>query len=236
MSNSLSKLEILFEDNHLLVLNKPAGWIVQGAQPADTSLLEEARKYIGQKYNKPGNVYLGVVSRLDRPVTGVVPFARTSKSAARLSEQFKNRSVEKGYWAIVQGDLKQPEGTLHDWLTRDEIRAKTRCHQVEVPHSSEAILHYQLIGSGEDDLHWIEIELETGRKHQIRAQLAAIGCPILGDQKYGSQTKWYPDCIALHCRRMVVQHPTLLTTLCWEASLPEGWLRLEVVKKLGLAR
>ncbi len=236
MSNSQSNLEILFEDNHLLVVNKQAGWIVQGAQPGDASLLEEARKYIGEKYNKPGSVYLGVVSRLDRAVTGIVPFARTSKSAARLNEQFKKRTVEKIYWAIVQGELKQTEGTLHDWLTRDESRAKTLCHRTKVANSTEAIMHYRWIGSGEDNLHWIEIELETGRKHQIRAQLAAIGCPILGDHKYGSRTKWVPDCIALHCRKMVIQHPTLQTALHWEASLPEGWQRLDVVKKLGLAR
>lgn len=236
MNYALTSQNILFEDNHLLVVNKWAGCIVQGAQPGDSSLLESARKYIGDKYNKPGNVFLGVVSRLDRVVTGVVPFARTSKSAARLNDQFQNRSVEKIYWAVVQGKLEQPSGTLQHWLVRDENRAKTVCHPDKVSNSSQAVLKYHSIATAGNNLHWVEIALETGRKHQIRAQFEAIGCPILGDLKYGSRAPWAPESIALHCRKLVLQHPTLQTTLQWEASLPGTWFQSALAKDLGLPR
>jgi 23S rRNA pseudouridine1911/1915/1917 synthase len=236
MIYSLSNQDILFEDNHLLVLNKRAGCIVQGAQPGDASLLESARTYIGEKYNKPGKVFLGVVSRLDRVVTGVVPFARTSKSAARLNAQFQGRSVEKIYWAMVQGRLEQPSGTLQHWLVRDENRMKTLCHPNERTNSSPAILKYRSLASAGDNVHWIEIALETGRKHQIRAQFEAIGCPILGDSKYASRATWPPESIALHCRKLVLQHPTLRTTLQWEARIPSAWLQFALAKELDLPR
>ncbi|MDZ4852217.1 MAG: RluA family pseudouridine synthase [Pirellulaceae bacterium] len=220
------RLPVLYEDNHLLVVNKPSGWIVQGASPNDTSLIVEAAEYLRAKYQKPGKVYVGVVSRLDRVVTGVLPLARTSKAAARMSEQFRERSVEKVYWAVVTGEPSSTNPRLHHWLARDEKRAKTYRCDPSVPGAVEASLVFRILESWEH-LHLIEIQLETGRKHQIRAQLEAVGCPVVGDRKYGSSMTWH-DSIALHCRRISLVHPTLKSKFSWQAPLPNNWDKLAI--------
>lgn len=214
-------MDILYEDNHLLVLNKPAGWVVQGATAGQKSLLEWGRNYIGEKYAKPGNVFLGVVSRIDASVTGVVPFARTSKAASRLSEQLRSRSIQKKYWALVEGRVPQETSNLEHWLLRRESDLITRIVPPNTPQSKKAILNYKRIASI-DHCDLLEIELVTGRKHQIRAQLQALGNPILGDQRYGS-TRRFAEGIALHCRQLQFKHPTIDKTLALEARLPDSW-------------
>ncbi|XZE18066.1 RluA family pseudouridine synthase [Pirellulaceae bacterium SH449] len=224
-------MEIVFEDNHLLVVNKPTGWIVQGAQADQDSLLEKARTYLKQKYNKPGNVYVGVVSRLDGPVSGLVPLARTSKAASRLSEQIRNREMRKTYWAIVEGDTPEACGRLEHWLVRREADTVTRVATSSTAHAQQAILEYRVLGSIRNDQSstrltqqntWLEIELITGRKHQIRAQFSAIGNPIAGDVKYGSRLGFSPG-VALHCRRLQFRHPTKPETLDLVAGVPQHW-------------
>lgn len=217
-------LPVIYEDNHLLVVDKPAGWIVQGAWPSDTSMITEAGKYLREKYRKPGNIYVGVVSRLDRVVTGVLPLAKTSKAAARLSEQFRMRTVEKIYWAIVTGNPPERAEPLRHWLVRDEKLAKTFCYDQERSQASEGVLSYRIVQSW-DRFRLLEIHLETGRKHQIRAQLEAIGCSVVGDRKYGSPMTW-SESIALHCRSLEIEHPTLKHRLKWEAPIPSSWKKL----------
>jgi 23S rRNA pseudouridine1911/1915/1917 synthase len=219
-------LPIIYEDNHLLVVDKPAGWIVQGASPSDTSMITEASNYLREKYRKPGNIYVGVVSRLDRVVTGVLPLAKTSKAAARLSEQFRMRTVGKVYWAIVTGNPPKRAEPLKHWLFRNERLAKTFCYDEERAGSSEGLLSYEVIQSW-DRFHLLEIQLETGRKHQIRAQLEAIECPVVGDRKYGSPMTWN-ESIALHCRRLEIDHPTLKSRLTWESPIPPLWKKLDM--------
>jgi 23S rRNA pseudouridine1911/1915/1917 synthase len=213
--------QILYEDNHLLVINKPADWIVQGASPDQRSLLESARMYIKSKYHKPGNVYLGVVSRLDAPVTGAVPFARTSKCAARLAEQFRNQAVGKDYWAIVTGTPPATQGRIEQLLLRRPNDTVTRVCDQQHPEGQPAILEYRAIAC----LHgqsFLSIRLITGRKHQIRCQLAAIGCPILGDTLYGARES-FPQGIALHCHRLEFDHPTLQDRVKIIAEVPIYW-------------
>ena len=213
--------QILYEDNHLLIVNKPAEWIVQGASTDQRSLLESARLYIKQKYDKPGNVYLGVVSRLDGPVTGAVPFARTSKAAARLSEQFREHKPTKLYWAIVEGTPSPIAGSLEHYLSRHPEENVTRVSTQNDRHASQAILEYQTLAVHQG-MSLLEVRLITGRKHQIRCQLAAIGCPIIGDQLYGSGTP-FPQGIGLHCRHLIVVHPTRNTPISVIADTPIYW-------------
>lgn len=213
--------QILHEDNHLLVVNKPADWVVQGASTDQRSLLESARLYIKSKYQKPGNVYLGVVSRLDAPVTGAVPFARTSKCAARLSEQFRDHSVDKGYWALVTGCPSAIEGRLEQWLVRRPEDTVTRVVAPDHPDGQSAILEYRVVACAKGQ-SFLKLRLITGRKHQIRCQLAAMGCPILGDQLYGSRDR-FPQGIALHCHRLEFVHPTTKERMTILADLPIYW-------------
>jgi len=213
--------QILFEDNHLLVLNKPADWIVQGASTDQRSLLESARLYIKNKYEKPGNVYLGVVSRLDAPVTGAVPFARTSKCAARLSEQFRSQSVSKEYWAIVSGAPQAIEGRVEQTLLRRPSETVTKVCASDHPEGQLAVLEYRVINCMKSQ-SFLSIRLITGRKHQIRCQLSAIGCPILGDRLYGSK-EGFPQGIALHCQRLEFEHPTTKSRLKVLADPPIYW-------------
>jgi 23S rRNA pseudouridine1911/1915/1917 synthase len=220
-------MEILYEDNHLLVVNKPADWIVQGAGPDRASLLEWGKDYLKSKYSKPGNVFLGAVSRLDAPVTGVVPLARTSKAASRLSQQLRDQSWTKVYWAIVEGALQKQESRLENWLVRDESAAITRVVGAQVPGAQNAILEYKTL-KVVGNLSWLEVQLITGRKHQIRAQLSALRHPIVGDRKYDS-LRPFAEGIALHCRSIVFQHPTRDETLSLEADVPNCW------KPLGFA-
>jgi 23S rRNA pseudouridine1911/1915/1917 synthase len=216
-------LDVLYEDNHLLVLNKPAALPTMGTPGGEPTLLSLAREYVKQKYQKPGNVYLGVVSRLDAPVTGVVLFARTSKAAARLSEQFRTRAVQKTYWALVEGALHPPSGSYTDWLVQDERHRRMHVVDSSRPDAKEARLAYRQI-SGDGRLSLLEVELETGRKHQIRLQLAHHGQPVVGDRKYGSPLK-FPVGIALHARRLVIAHPIRGEALVFEAPLPKYWPR-----------
>lgn len=216
-------LDVLYEDNHLLVLNKPAGLPTMGTPEGTPTLLNVAKEYIKQKYQKPGNVYLGVMSRLDAPVTGVVLLARTSKAAARMTEQFRTHVVQKTYWTLVEGIPSPPSSTYTNWLIQDERHR--RMHVVEADHlgAKEARLAYRTLSSdGRTAL--LEVELETGRKHQIRLQMAHHGHPVVGDRKYGSELK-FPSGIALHARRLVVAHPVRGEALVFEAPLPKSWPR-----------
>ncbi|HWB13755.1 MAG TPA: RluA family pseudouridine synthase [Pirellulales bacterium] len=215
-------LDVLYEDNHLLVVNKPAGIPTQGAETEGTSLLAVAKAYLKEKYRKPGNVYLGTVSRLDAAVSGAVVFARTSKAAARLAEQFRNRKVRKVYWAIVAGN-PAATATCDDWLAKDDARHCMRVVEARSAGAVPARLAYRRlkrVGRG-----WLlEVTLETGRKHQIRAQLGARSLPILGDRKYGSREA-FPRGIALHSRLLELTHPTRGEPMTFLADPPAAWHR-----------
>jgi len=215
------QLDVLYEDNHLLAVSKPAELVTMGARPGVPTLLEIAREYIREKYNKPGNVYLGVVSRLDGPVTGVVIIARTSKAAARLTEQFRERTVSKTYWALVAGRMRLPEGELVDYLAEHPRHRKMQIVGSRLSGAKEARLAYRTLRLiGDDSL--VEIDLATGRKHQIRLQMSHHGHPIIGDRKYGSGSSLARG-IALHSRRLVIAHPTRGEEIEIVAPLPAYW-------------
>jgi 23S rRNA pseudouridine1911/1915/1917 synthase len=199
-------LQVLYEDNHLLVVNKRPGDIVQGDQTGDTPLSEVAKKYLKIKYDKPGNVFLGVVHRLDRPTSGVLAFARTSKALSRMNDLFKEKKVRKTYWALVSTPPQEASGRLVHWLLRNSKQNKSYAYLEEGPNLKKAALKYRVLKSL-DRYYLLEIELETGRHHQIRAQLAAIGCPIKGDLKYGSPRSNPDGSIHLHARKLEFLHP-----------------------------
>jgi 23S rRNA pseudouridine1911/1915/1917 synthase len=215
------KLHILYEDNHLLAIAKPAGIATMGVSAAQQSLFYLAKDYIKHRYNKPGNVYLGVVSRLDAPASGVVLFARTSKAAARLTGQFRDCSVEKTYLAIVERKLAPAEGGFADFLAKDEANRRMRIVGVGLPGAKQALLTYRKLSEIRGQT-LVEIVLNTGRKHQIRLQFAHHGHPLLGDRKYGSKLS-FPLGIALHARRLAVAHPVQDKRLVFEAPLPKSW-------------
>jgi 23S rRNA pseudouridine1911/1915/1917 synthase len=217
-------LDVLYEDNHLLAVNKPAMLPTMGVADDRPSLLAAAKDYIRQKYNKPGNVYLGIVSRLDAPVTGVVLLARTSKAAGRLSRQFRERDVEKFYWAIVAGPVDPSEGQLVDYLRKDERHRRMHVTSANSPDAQRAELTYRVLKSA-GSVSLLEVQPLTGRKHQIRLQLSQSGFPIFGDRKYGS-SRPFPTGIALHSRRLVIEHPVSKMQLEIEAPLPASWQRL----------
>jgi 23S rRNA pseudouridine1911/1915/1917 synthase len=219
-------LAVLYEDNHLLALAKPAGLPTMGVAEAAPSLLSEARAYIKHKYHKPGNVYLGAMSRLDAPVTGVVLFARTSKAAARLTEQFRTHAVEKTYWGVVEGLMEPAAGECLDWLAPDERHRRMHVVKPQTAGAREARLTYRRL-EALPQASLLEIRLETGRKHQIRLQLATRGHPILGDRKYGARRQ-FPQGIALHARRLVVQHPIKREPVVLTAPLPRAWHSLAI--------
>ncbi len=197
---------ILYEDNHLLIVNKRAGEIVQGDKTGDEPLLELVRQYIKVSANKPGNVFCGLVHRIDRPVSGAVIFAKTSKALARMNAMVKDRTLEKTYWAIVEQAPEEPEGTLVHYLRKNERTNTSEASKVEREGWQRAELSYRLIASG-DRYHLLEVDLHTGRHHQIRAQLSAIGCPIKGDLKYGARRSNEDGSISLHARRLRFEHP-----------------------------
>lgn len=201
-----NNLQVLHEDNHIIVVNKRVGDIVQGDKTGDKPLSEVVKEYIKEKYNKPGEVFLGVVHRLDRPTTGIVVFARTSKALTRLNELFKNRETQKTYWAIVKNKPQKTEDKLVHYLKRNEKNNTSKAHINEVPESKIASLNYQII---RELTHYfaLEINLHTGRHHQIRAQLSAIGSPIKGDLKYGFDRSNPDGGIHLHARQLVFVHP-----------------------------
>lgn len=218
--NSAMQPTILYEDNHLLAIDKPVGLPTMGVEEGLPSLLAWAKADIKRRYAKPGNVYLGAMSRLDAPVSGVVLFARTSKAASRLTEQFRSRAVEKTYWALVAGH-PPPAGRCVDWLEKDERHRRMHLASAVQPGAQEARLRFRRLAVL-PRAHWLQIELDTGRKHQIRLQLASRGWPILGDRKYGSRAP-FPAGIALHARRLVCTHPTRGTPLELVAPVPEAW-------------
>lgn len=199
-------LQVLFEDNHIIVINKRVGDIVQGDKTGDEPLSDVVKSYLKEKYNKPGEVFLGVVHRLDRPTTGIVVFAKTSKALTRLNETFKNRETQKTYWAVVKNQPPKETDTLIHFLKRNPKNNTSKAHTKEVPESKKASLTYKIIKKL-DNYFVLEIDLHTGRHHQIRAQLQAIGCPIKGDLKYGFDRSNPDGGIHLHARKMVFTHP-----------------------------
>ena len=215
-----NNLQILHEDNHIIVLNKRVGDIVQGDKTGDKPLSEVVKEYIKDKYNKPGEVFLGVVHRLDRPTTGIVVFARTSKALTRLNELFKNRETQKTYWAIVKNKPQKPEDKLVHFLKRNEKNNTSKAHTNEIPESKLASLDYRII---KELTHYfaLEINLHTGRHHQIRAQLSSIGSPIKGDLKYGFDRSNPDGGIHLHARQLVFVHPVSKENIIVIAPVPE---------------
>ncbi|MCR4853071.1 MAG: RluA family pseudouridine synthase [Prevotella sp.] len=212
-------MQVLYEDNHIIVVNKESGEIVQGDKTGDTPLSETVKHYIKQAYAKPGAVFLGVVHRLDRPVSGVVVFARTSKALERLNRMFANGEVHKTYWAITKNLPPKEEGRLENWLVRNEKQNKSYAYDIEKPHSKKAILDYKVLGRS-DNYSLLEVKLLTGRHHQIRSQLAHMGCPIRGDLKYGAPRSNPDGSISLLARRVEFVHPVSKQPICVEAPLP----------------
>lgn len=216
-------MNVVYEDNHIIIVNKQSGEIVQGDKTGDTPLSDIVKQYIKEKYNKPGNVFLGVVHRLDRPVSGLVVFAKTSKALSRLNEMFRTGDVHKTYWAIVKKNDIAPEATLTDWLTRNERQNKSYAHNREVPGAKKAVLSYK-VRSMSDNYMLLEVRLMTGRHHQIRCQLAHMGCPIKGDLKYGSPRSNPDGSISLMSRRVEFVHPVSKETIAVETPVPDDRL------------
>ena len=214
-------MDVVYEDNHLIIVNKSSSEIVQGDKTGDKPLAEMVKEYIKQKYHKPGNVFLGVVHRLDRPVSGLVVVARTSKALARLNEMFRTKEVHKTYWAIVGNCPPTEEGELVHWLVRNEKQNKSYAYDKEKPEAKKAVLDYKLIGRSER-YFLLEVDLKTGRHHQIRCQLAKMGCPIKGDLKYGSPRSNPAGSICLHARRVRFVHPVSKQEIDVTAPVPEG--------------
>ncbi len=212
-------MKVIYEDNHIIIVSKESGEIVQGDKTGDRPLSEIVKEYIKEKYQKPGEVFLGVVHRLDRPVAGLVVFARTSKALARLNKMFAEGEVHKTYWAIVAESPQVSEGTLEHWLVRNEKQNKSYAYDREVPHSKKAVLRYSIISHGN---HYMlaEVELLTGRHHQIRCQLAKMGCPIKGDLKYGAPRSNPDGSISLLSRRVEFIHPVSKQPIVVEAPVP----------------
>lgn len=208
-------MNVLYDDNHVIAVMKPAGVLVQGDASGERTLMDDVKEWIARKYNKPGAVFLGLVHRIDRRVQGVVVFARTSKAAARLSEQIRTRDVEKTYRAWVEGRI-EADGRIESFLSEDD--GYVTVHDAKAAGRKDARLAYRVL-KVDRDRTLLEIELETGRKHQIRAQLAHVGHPILGDERYGAKTKWPPPGIALLSYRMRFRHPTKDETISVEAPL-----------------
>ena len=224
-------MTVVYEDNHLIIVNKTASEIVQGDKTGDTPLSETVKQYIKEKYAKPGNVFLGVVHRLDRPVSGLVVFAKTSKALARLNEMFRNSEVKKTYWAIVKQRPPQDEGELVNYLVRNEKQNKSYAYDKEVKNSKKAVLHYRLIGHSQN-YFLLEVDLKTGRHHQIRCQLEKMGCPIKGDLKYGFARSNPDGSICLHAHRVKFVHPVSKELIDVTAPLPSGnlWNGFEMIE------
>jgi 23S rRNA pseudouridine1911/1915/1917 synthase len=214
-----NNLDVLYEDNHIIAINKRVGDIVQGDKTGDKPLSDVVKEYIKDKYNKPGEVFLGVVHRLDRPTTGLVIFARTSKALTRLNDLFKNRETQKTYWAVVKKRPQEDTGVLIHYLKRNEKSNTSKAHTKEVPESKKASLDYAIIKQL-DNYTVLEINLHTGRHHQIRAQLSAIGSPIKGDLKYGADRSNPDGGIHLHARKLVFIHPVTKEEITITAPVP----------------
>lgn len=199
-------MTVLYEDNHLIIVNKASGEIVQGDKTGDKPLSDIVKEYLKVKYNKPGNVFCGVTHRLDRPTTGVVVFAKTSKALSRLNTLFREGKVEKTYWAIVKDKPPKEEDVLTHFLIKNEKNNKSTAHLTQKEGTKKAVLHYRLVAASRD-YYLLEVDLETGRHHQIRVQLAKIGCPIKGDLKYGARRSNPDGSISLHARSVAFTHP-----------------------------
>lgn len=212
-------MEVVYEDNHIIIVSKRSGEIVQGDKTGDEPLSETVKQYIKAKYDKPGNVFLGVVHRLDRPVSGLVIFAKTSKALSRLNEMFKNGDVHKTYWALTQGYPPKEEDTIIHWLRRNEKQNKSYASDRETPGSKRAVLKYKVLGRT-DNYTLVEVNLLTGRHHQIRCQLAKIGCPIRGDLKYGARRSNPDGSISLLSRHVEFVHPVSKLPISADAPLP----------------
>ncbi|TNJ46508.1 RluA family pseudouridine synthase [Tamlana fucoidanivorans] len=214
-----NNLQVLYEDNHIIIVNKRAGDIVQGDKTGDKPLSDVVKDYIKDKYNKPGNVFLGTVHRLDRPTTGLVIFAKTSKVLPRLNKLFLSKDIKKTYWALVKNHPKKRSDTLVHWLKKNPNNNKSKAYSREVKDSKKAILHYT-VKKKLDHYVLLEVTLETGRHHQIRAQLAEIGCPIKGDLKYGFDRSNRDASISLHARHIEFIHPVKKDAISIDAPLP----------------
>lgn len=221
-------MTVLYEDNHIIIVNKTTSEIVQGDKTGDKPLSETVKEWLKEKYNKPGNVFCGVTHRLDRPVSGIVVFAKTSKALPRLNKMFQEKDIKKTYWAISKNAPKEPIGTLTDYLVRNEKQNKSYAYDTEKPNSKKAILHYKLIAKS-DKYNLLEVDLETGRHHQIRCQLAKIGCVIKGDLKYGADRSNPDGGISLHARSISFMHPVSEKLIEVTAPVPEDnlWKALE---------
>lgn len=220
-------MQIVYEDNHIIIVNKESGEIVQGDKTGDRPLSDMVKDYLKEKYNKPGEVFLGVVHRLDRPVSGLVVFARTSKALERLNRMFANGEVHKTYWAITKNRPQNVSGRLEHWLTRNEAQNKSHASVRQRPHSKHAVLDYKVIGASAN-YTLIEVSLLTGRHHQIRCQLAAIGCPIKGDLKYGAQRSNPDGSISLLAHHVAFEHPVSHKQISVVAPVPKDNLWREI--------
>lgn len=221
-------MTVVYEDNHIIVVNKAPSEIVQGDKTGDQPLSDKVKVYLKEKYNKPGNVFVGVPHRLDRPVSGLVVLAKTSKALSRLSEMFRVGEVHKVYWAVVKECPTVLEGELQNWLVRNEKQNKSYAYDEEMKNGKKAVLRYKVIAHS-DNYHLLEVELLTGRHHQIRCQLAKMGCPIKGDLKYGASRSNPDGSICLHARRISFVHPVSKVQIDLEAPLPVGnlWREFE---------
>ena len=221
-------MDVLYEDNHLIIVNKVPSEIVQGDKTGDKPLSESIKEYLKEKYHKPGNVFCGVTHRLDRPTSGVVVFAKTSKALSRLNEMFRNGEVDKTYWAVVKNRPPKDEDTLIHYLIKNEKTNKSTAYDSEKPNTKKAILHYKLRAASQK-YFLLEVDLETGRHHQIRCQLAKIGCPIKGDLKYGAERSNPDGSISLHARTISFVHPVSKQQIHVVAPVPNDtlWKALE---------
>lgn len=222
-------MRVVYEDNHIIVVYKESGEIVQGDKTGDTPLSDIVKDYIKEKYQKPGNVFLGVVHRLDRPVSGLVVFARTSKALSRLNEMFRTGDVHKTYWAITKEQPAELEGRLEHWLVRNEKQNKSFAYTREKPGAKKAILEYKVVGRT-DNYNLLEVRLLTGRHHQIRCQLAAMGCPIKGDLKYGARRSNPDGSISLLSRRVQFVHPVSKQLIDIVSPVPDDNLWQDISK------
>ena len=213
-------MQVIYEDNHIIAVNKAVGEIVQSDKTGDPTLADEVKQYIKEKYGKPGDVFLGVVHRIDRPVSGVVLFARTSKALARLNKMFADKTIKKYYWAITRERPAEMEAELHHYIGKDEEKNRAKVSVSQRTGYKEAVLRYKTIGASER-LYCLEVELLTGRHHQIRAQLARAGMPIRGDLKYGAKRSNEGGGINLHSRRLEFEHPVSHEQIVIEAPLPD---------------
>ncbi|MDP4271392.1 MAG: RNA pseudouridine synthase [Bacteroidota bacterium] len=225
-------MQVVYEDNHVIVVNKTCSEIVQGDKTGDKPLSEIVKEWLKEKYNKPGNVFCGVTHRLDRPTSGLVLFAKTSKSLTRLNEMFKTHEVKKTYWAIVKNCPKETEAVISHYLVRNEKQNKSVAYDTEKKDSKKAILHYKVIARS-DNYFLLEIDLKTGRHHQIRCQLAKLGCPIKGDLKYGAERSNPDGGISLHARRLNFIHPVSKELIDITAPVPEDKLWQSMEKLAG---